>query len=466
MVDLATASQEDVAMGIGSAGEGTGGTAKHKGVNKELGLLSSQQDLEDFKGWLVRNDYISWGCQNSEGEMGRASNVLDEIKRFCRAARQHDKRALIYYTGHGEVGTGNWCFPNGGRISLHDVVAACTPLPRNGLKLISDACFSGKWALAAQLHGYDLTVESAAGPDKSAIDRVYAKAQFSGGTDTDSYLDRLSRSDLGAIKYSRHKIHYLNDATDFDLCIKRNYFLPETRTITAQAFSSDSAFLIMTRMPDWKQTQSMGSWDYVKKAIWKWRAKQYHLTSLQYGGMKNVWSAVMTQGAGVRSETFKWKTRLEDGGHICTDTDKGWIVDVSFGDPGWMFVCAGTKEITSQAWHWSTHYNSIHDFIQKRGAAGYTISSIAKGDKGQKVFIVVMSKVSVFGHQSSLWLNQHEHKAKIAKYWDSGHRITAVADDFDNDQDKRYWVVMTKVTGSKLYPCSGNMQHWMSHLRV
>ncbi len=53
---------------------------------------------------------------------------------------------VLYYSGHGEKGTGNWCFKNG-CVSPQDVerihgsVAGCRyPM------IISDSCYSGFWA--------------------------------------------------------------------------------------------------------------------------------------------------------------------------------------------------------------------------------------------------------------------------------------------------------------------------------
>ena len=51
---------------------------------------------------------------------------------------------MIYYTGHGEIGTGNWCFEDG-KISIQEIFDMvpedfCYPM------IFSDTCYSGHWA--------------------------------------------------------------------------------------------------------------------------------------------------------------------------------------------------------------------------------------------------------------------------------------------------------------------------------
>ena len=51
---------------------------------------------------------------------------------------------MIYYTGHGEIGTGNWCFADG-KITIQEILN----LVPGGCfypMIFSDACYSGHWA--------------------------------------------------------------------------------------------------------------------------------------------------------------------------------------------------------------------------------------------------------------------------------------------------------------------------------
>ncbi|CAH3144891.1 unnamed protein product, partial [Porites lobata] len=51
---------------------------------------------------------------------------------------------MLYYTGHGETGTGNWCFANG-TISIEEI-SNLLPVDCFYPMIFSDACYSGHWA--------------------------------------------------------------------------------------------------------------------------------------------------------------------------------------------------------------------------------------------------------------------------------------------------------------------------------
>ena len=46
-----------------------------------------------------------------------ALNHIDEFFKFCR---ENEFKPMLYYTGHGEVDTGNWCFSDGS-ISIKEI---------------------------------------------------------------------------------------------------------------------------------------------------------------------------------------------------------------------------------------------------------------------------------------------------------------------------------------------------------
>jgi len=59
-----------------------------------------------------------------------------------------DKRIILYYTGHGEIGTGNWCFSNStlSPVNIKQIFeksGVTSPL----FMIISDSCFSGQFCL-------------------------------------------------------------------------------------------------------------------------------------------------------------------------------------------------------------------------------------------------------------------------------------------------------------------------------
>ena len=70
--------------------------------------------------------------------------ALQQISRFFEKCKLKEAKPMLYYTGHGEIGTGNWCFEDG-TISIQEIFDM---LP-GGLyypMIFSDACCSGHWA--------------------------------------------------------------------------------------------------------------------------------------------------------------------------------------------------------------------------------------------------------------------------------------------------------------------------------
>ena len=73
-----------------------------------------------------------------------------KIKKFFSICKRDGCKPILYYTGHGQAGTGNWCFTdssdNGdGTISIQEIEEDVPGGCRYTL-IISDACYSGRWA--------------------------------------------------------------------------------------------------------------------------------------------------------------------------------------------------------------------------------------------------------------------------------------------------------------------------------
>ena len=71
----------------------------------------------------------------------RAFEHITKLFKICK-----DKEAvpMLYYTGHGETGTDNWCFANG-TISIEEI-SNLLPVDCFYPMIFSDACYSGHWA--------------------------------------------------------------------------------------------------------------------------------------------------------------------------------------------------------------------------------------------------------------------------------------------------------------------------------
>jgi len=72
------------------------------------------------------------------------SSASDQIRKLFDICKRDGVQPMLYYTGHGEIGTGNWCFDDG-TISIQEILDM---LPGGVYypMIFSDACYSGHWA--------------------------------------------------------------------------------------------------------------------------------------------------------------------------------------------------------------------------------------------------------------------------------------------------------------------------------
>ena len=70
--------------------------------------------------------------------------ALRHITLLFEKCKDTNAKPMLYYTGHGEIGTGNWCFEDG-TISIQEIFDNM-PEGCHYPMIFSDACFSGNWA--------------------------------------------------------------------------------------------------------------------------------------------------------------------------------------------------------------------------------------------------------------------------------------------------------------------------------
>ena len=72
------------------------------------------------------------------------SEAKGHILKFFMFCRDNNYKPMLYYTGHGELPTGNWCFTDDtiGIEELFNWVPKGCSYPT----ICSDACYSGTWA--------------------------------------------------------------------------------------------------------------------------------------------------------------------------------------------------------------------------------------------------------------------------------------------------------------------------------
>ncbi|KAJ7388040.1 hypothetical protein OS493_040230, partial [Desmophyllum pertusum] len=72
------------------------------------------------------------------------SRALEHITKLFEECKSKKLHPMLYYTGHGEIGTGNWCFADG-TIGIQEIVDSL-PGETYYPMIFSDACYSGHWA--------------------------------------------------------------------------------------------------------------------------------------------------------------------------------------------------------------------------------------------------------------------------------------------------------------------------------
>ena len=71
------------------------------------------------------------------------SYVSFKIEKLFNGCLHGNFKPMLYYTRHGETGTGNWCFHDK-TVSIAEIFSWC-PSGMEYPTICSDTCFSGKW---------------------------------------------------------------------------------------------------------------------------------------------------------------------------------------------------------------------------------------------------------------------------------------------------------------------------------
>ena len=68
------------------------------------------------------------------------------LERIRQCAQRPTDKINIYYTGHGQSDTGDWCFADG-TLTLKQVIGAIRSSEKHNLEIciLADCCFAGNW---------------------------------------------------------------------------------------------------------------------------------------------------------------------------------------------------------------------------------------------------------------------------------------------------------------------------------
>ena len=131
-------------------------SSKQKGDKKLPFLNGLVTDLKTVCNFLDKHKKDGAHLLSYSFQMRQTREItLLEIKKLLIECKTQKTYPVIYYTGHGELGTGNWCFlenENGQRKnnSYIGIAEILQLFPDEGLEgpltIISDCCYSGHWA--------------------------------------------------------------------------------------------------------------------------------------------------------------------------------------------------------------------------------------------------------------------------------------------------------------------------------
>lgn len=116
-VIIGTSARSDPARGI---------TARSRRDGKADGNLSGVLvDCGLVHGWCTgrMGIHVGPGAYIATTDSRRVTRalVMEEIDKALRSRRYH--KVLLYYSGHGQQGTGAWCFEEGTTITPHDIIS-------------------------------------------------------------------------------------------------------------------------------------------------------------------------------------------------------------------------------------------------------------------------------------------------------------------------------------------------------
>jgi len=378
------------------------------------------------------------------------SAALGHIRRLLDTCKREQVKPILYYTGHGEIGTGNWCFADG-TISIQEILDM---LPeRNYYPMIfSDACYSGHWAnfcLGMNIAGFHCL---AACPDYSkAIDtkgeggdltlfmtgkklRPSTEPMYSGG----NIIDFPITTGYDSVEYTDFISSHLFNSKN--ILIYQNFhdghfsgcFAPSKRYSPRPSLS-------------WGIRKNYYTFITFVREMWKWkngRRKQIYSLSCD----ENLGFGVFfMENYGTRQSIVK----------NLLDIRKKWeesfkiTACASRGSKFYIIMTKGTNEYKGrQTWFTRTSWQGVSNSIQKYSKEGYAITGICYST-GLGKYFVVMTKTPQ-GQAYKRFDNNTARGNWVQEKYKEGFHPTII---FKDPTDKKTLMVMTKDENRSSYIC-------------
>eukprot|EP01083_Nonionella_stella_P034768 95065_1 len=185
--------------------ENTSACVRNSNEEKETYLA----DIKEIQDYMKLNEHLYYLykiCNVDQANAMQCADVLKEIENASKFAKDNNGAMLrIYYTGCGQLNTGNWCFVDG-VVSFDQIVNTLkTYWKDSSWSVLADCSFSGNWAL--ELFKYDkilnnVYVRCASYPFKEA----QSHKQGRGGLFTLWWVEELTRDNTKLLRDCQAKI--------------------------------------------------------------------------------------------------------------------------------------------------------------------------------------------------------------------------------------------------------------------
>ena len=350
------------------------------------GTKYDMQAMEEF----VRKEDLG-NLQNSIRDFEIEKNyVSQKIEKFFALCKQNNFKPVLYYTGHGEVGTGNWCF-NDGTLSIGEIEAllpggAYYPL------IIADCCYSGHWAN----HCLDRNEEKNLGFHCLSASPEYSTAKdrpTAGGELTMWMTGKLECTNISTVPlYSggnRNKYSFVQkiDIVDFieGQIMKTEFY------IQSQCLFEDRYCVIFAKYSNGRPARSWSvriSYEnmikYIKEELW---GKKQYVRSITADNDKFV--IYGEEDYGINQAITTWKTETEEY------WSKGYRITSCF-PYGTSFYFVMTKDAPgypssrSQQFCTRQSWRELKEAIEKHWKDGKIITDISHS-KTSGEYIAIMT---------------------------------------------------------------------------
>ena len=115
------------------------GAREARGGRRDIYLKGQSVDFVNME--RAVGDHLYNRVLNLHMKKDEAKSHVLEFFNFCK---ENNFKPMLYYTGHGELPTGNWCLADG-TISIEEIFD-WIPAGMEPPTICTDSCFSGVWS--------------------------------------------------------------------------------------------------------------------------------------------------------------------------------------------------------------------------------------------------------------------------------------------------------------------------------